>query len=62
MPLVLKVPLQEEGFHQGLQEVAGRAGQEGDREGLRQDEEVLPRYPRHCPHSGENSELIAGLM
>lgn len=50
--LTLKVPCQEEGLHQVFQEMAGWGRQEGDREGLCQDEEVLQGHPCHCSYSG----------
>jgi len=51
-----QVSVQEEGVHQVLPEVEGRIRQEGDREGLGPDEEVLPGYPHHLPHPAEVAE------
>ena len=47
-----QVSLEEEGVHEVREEVAGRGGQEGDREGLRSDEEVLQGHPAGGIHAG----------
>lgn len=47
-----QVQVQEEGFHQVLQEMAGWGGQEAAGEGFCCHEEILPGHPHHCPHTG----------
>lgn len=62
--LVLKVPFQEKGVYQGFQEMAGGRRLETDREGLRQDQEVLQDRPCHLPHPGDfhQPNLVKGVM
>ena len=55
--LFSQVSLEEEGVHEVRQEVAGRHGQEGDRERPRQDEEVLQGHPDRLLLAGTNQTL-----
>ena len=49
----MKVQIQEEGFQQICQEMAGWDRQEGDWQGYCQNEEVLQSYQSYCPHPGK---------
>lgn len=58
----LQVQEQEEGFHESVQEVARRFGQEIHREGFQKDGQVLQSHQDHLSYTGEVREREGGLF
>uniref|UniRef100_A0A8D8AC01 (northern house mosquito) hypothetical protein n=1 Tax=Culex pipiens TaxID=7175 RepID=A0A8D8AC01_CULPI len=54
----IKAREQEEGFHQGVQEVDRRSGQEVDRGQLQEDDPLLQVHPRHRAFAGKTNDLL----
>lgn len=51
---MFQVQVQEEGVHQGLQEVARQSRAQDHRARFQENDQVLQSHQGHCSHSGTN--------